>query len=208
MAALSVSELAGTLVTEALRRVRDEAALAHSRNDVRNLLDKCQRIVNAFTKQVYDTQVVTLTPTSTGQWFYRYVWNKADVIFLSGRLMFEGETTPYPKDCMSCRYGDRATGGVWLWDWRTDEMIPLALQRPEAWICGKCGKARVNAEGQLIVGLPGSMCAACAAGDRIIVDPKTTKAVQEIKADKAAKVVKPAKKPKGNEKQLGLIGEK
>jgi hypothetical protein len=57
-----VSEVAGTLITEALRRVRDESALAHSRDDVRAMLDKCQKIVNAFTKQVYDTETVTTTP--------------------------------------------------------------------------------------------------------------------------------------------------
>lgn len=58
-----MSEVAGTLVTEALRRVRDESALAHSRADVLTLLDKCQKIINAYTKQVYDTETVATTPT-------------------------------------------------------------------------------------------------------------------------------------------------
>lgn len=144
-------------------------------------------------------EVVTLTPTSTGQWFYRNVWNKADVIFLTGRLTFEGETTPYPKDCMVCRYGDRAIGGVYLWDWRTDELLPLQLQRPEAWTCGQCGKARVNVEGKLIVAPPGSLCAACVAGGKIV---EATSA-KVVKATKAAKSVK----SKGTDKQLSLGGK-
>jgi hypothetical protein len=81
-------------------------------------------------------------------------------------------------------------------------MLPLSLQRPEAWLCGKCGKARINAEGQLIVAPMGSLCAACAADGKEI-EAAATKVAKEPKAAKTVKV----KGKGGDEKQLSLTGK-
>lgn len=57
-----MAEVAGTLITEALRRVRDPRGEAHARSDVLTLLDRCQKMINVFTKQVLDPVTVATTP--------------------------------------------------------------------------------------------------------------------------------------------------
>lgn len=57
-----MAEVAGTLITEALRRVRDPRGEAHARSDVLTFLDRCQKMINVFTKQVLDPVTVTTTP--------------------------------------------------------------------------------------------------------------------------------------------------
>ncbi len=64
-------------------------------------------------------RIVLLVPAAVGSnWFARHVWRKATTLFLSPRLTFDGERTPYPKDLMLCVYDRRfpATADVWRWD--------------------------------------------------------------------------------------------
>ena len=59
-----MAEVANTLINVALERVRDPLGAAHDREDVALLLlDRCQKMVNVFTKQVKETTTVNTTPT-------------------------------------------------------------------------------------------------------------------------------------------------
>lgn len=62
-------------------------------------------------------RVIMLTPASVGaEWFANYVHGKAKVIALCGRVTFEGEAQPYPKDCMLSLFGFNRVGfDVWRW---------------------------------------------------------------------------------------------
>jgi len=70
-------------------------------------------------------KVVLLTPASVGStWFYDFIFNKAHVFFLKGRLTFEGakpnlktgKVDPYPKDCMISVFDNFHTGfNIWEW---------------------------------------------------------------------------------------------
>lgn len=67
-----------------------------------------------------DWSILLLVPASIGsRWFEEYVWQRANVIGLVGRLSFDGKA-PYPKDCMLCRYGTELVEHFELWDWRKD----------------------------------------------------------------------------------------
>jgi len=61
--------------------------------------------------------ILFLTPASVGtNWFYDYVHQKAMVLALSPRLVFEGETSSFPKDLMLSCYGMGLKGfDVWKW---------------------------------------------------------------------------------------------
>lgn len=61
--------------------------------------------------------ILLLVPASIGSgWFADHVHNKAMVLGLSPRIIFEGETTPFPKDLMLCIYSNGLSGfDVWRW---------------------------------------------------------------------------------------------
>lgn len=63
-------------------------------------------------------RIMFLAPSSTGaNWFQKYCFRKAYVIFLKPRLVFEGETSPYPKDiCLT--YFHAGIKGQEIWDWK------------------------------------------------------------------------------------------
>ena len=65
--------------------------------------------------------IVMLVPASVGSnWFYKYVHERAYVLFLNGRIAFD-PTHPkwgYPKDCMLCIYGGGYEPGFDVWNWR------------------------------------------------------------------------------------------
>lgn len=71
-------------------------------------------------------QVAFLTPASIGSnWFRDYVWPWADVYAVNGRIIFEGMTTPYPKDCILSVFG-RDTGRSFnVWTWPDDVEDPM-----------------------------------------------------------------------------------
>ncbi len=62
------------------------------------------------------TKFLLLTPASVGaNWFTKYVFNRALVLFLSPRICFDGKN-PFPKDCILSVYG--ATPGFECWRWK------------------------------------------------------------------------------------------
>ncbi|HET9954140.1 MAG TPA: DNA N-6-adenine-methyltransferase [Polyangiaceae bacterium] len=65
-------------------------------------------------------RILMLTPASVGaNWFWDYCSPSRDalVLALTPRLTFEGETDPYPKDCVVSAYGF-GTVGFERWQWR------------------------------------------------------------------------------------------
>lgn len=61
-------------------------------------------------------RVLLLVPASVGSnWFRDWVFGRARVYFLNGRLSFDGKH-PYPKDLILCDYGDEP--GFEIWNWR------------------------------------------------------------------------------------------
>jgi phage N-6-adenine-methyltransferase len=66
-------------------------------------------------------EILFLVPSSTGaKWFRNNCFKKADVYFLDGRLTFEGQTTPYPKDCVLVHFHPKQSGLLEIWDWRKE----------------------------------------------------------------------------------------
>lgn len=64
-------------------------------------------------------KVFLLVPAGTGaNWFANFIWKKAYVLFLQGRVTFDGHPTPYPKDLILAVYGVKP--GAEVWDWRKD----------------------------------------------------------------------------------------
>lgn len=61
-------------------------------------------------------RIFLLTPASVGaNWYSAHVHQKALVLFLNGRITFEGTTDPYPKDCMLSVFGEVPGFEVWRW---------------------------------------------------------------------------------------------
>lgn len=92
-------------------------------------------------------EILFLVPGSIGScWFRDHVFRKADVYYLCGRLIFKGETTPYPKDCMIVHYHPPYTDDEGdapfkeeIWEWRKDmpgaeeaDAAPEVVSLPEA----------------------------------------------------------------------------
>jgi len=62
------------------------------------------------------SKILLLTPAGVdANWFRDYVHGEARVLFLNGRLCFDGKN-PFPKGCLLSCYGWRA--GYEVWDWR------------------------------------------------------------------------------------------
>lgn len=66
-------------------------------------------------------EILFLVPASVGSnWFRDYVCNRSHVLFLNGRLCFDG-IDPYPKDCMLCHYNSKRGVGFSVWTWKNKE---------------------------------------------------------------------------------------
>lgn len=64
-------------------------------------------------------QTVMLLPSAVGSnWWKSWVEPYAYVVHLNGRLIFVGETSPYPKDCSLLFYTSWGFKGTEVWDWR------------------------------------------------------------------------------------------
>jgi phage N-6-adenine-methyltransferase len=64
------------------------------------------------------TQTAMLVPASVGaNWWRDWVHDKAHVLFLNGRISFDG-IAPYPKDCALLLYTPHTRGGYEIWNWR------------------------------------------------------------------------------------------
>ena len=57
-----MTTIAGVIVTEVLRRVRDEAGAGHSRSFTLDIISHAQRIINSFTGSVTTEATLTLQP--------------------------------------------------------------------------------------------------------------------------------------------------
>lgn len=61
-------------------------------------------------------KIAFLVPASVGaNWYRDHVHGKAYVLALNGRLTFEGETQPFPKDCILALFGVAPGFEVWSW---------------------------------------------------------------------------------------------
>lgn len=62
--------------------------------------------------------ILFLVPAAVGaNWWRDWVHKEAAVLFLNGRLSFDGKN-PYPKDCALCTYSRRVVPGYDVWNWR------------------------------------------------------------------------------------------
>lgn len=60
--------------------------------------------------------IAVLVPASVGSnWWRDYVHDQAFVLFLNGRIQFEGHTTGYPKDLALILYGLEPGYDIWRW---------------------------------------------------------------------------------------------
>lgn len=63
-------------------------------------------------------RILLLTPAAVGaEWFREHVEPHAYTLALNPRLIFEGETAPYPKDC-ALSYFHAGLRGFAVWRWR------------------------------------------------------------------------------------------
>lgn len=75
-----------------------------------------------------DGLIEFLVPASVGsEWWARYVHEQARVLFLVGRLCFDG-IDPYPKDCALCLFN--AEPGYECWRW-PDELQTDLFEKKE-----------------------------------------------------------------------------
>lgn len=89
-------------------------------DDIAPWAEKCAR-------ESIHNRILFLVPASVGSnWFKSHVFNKANVIFLNGRLSFDG-IAPFPKDCMLCEFGHAP--GFEVWDWKKD-IQATAVRQP------------------------------------------------------------------------------
>lgn len=64
-------------------------------------------------------RIIMLTPASVGSnWFANFVWGEALVMPVRPRLMFVGETAPYPKDLMLTIWEPLPITGFTPWRWK------------------------------------------------------------------------------------------
>lgn len=78
--------------------------------------------------------IAVLIPASIGaRWWIDYVVGKCRIIPLDGRIVFVGQTDPYPKDCALLVYGQQQLHGydpAWKWtEYLTEEEREMAKQR-------------------------------------------------------------------------------
>lgn len=63
-----------------------------------------------------------LVPASVGaNWWADYVDRIAHVLFLNGRVTFDGHDKPYPKDLALLLYSPIVFGGYEVWNWRKEK---------------------------------------------------------------------------------------
>jgi phage N-6-adenine-methyltransferase len=71
---------------------------------------KCSGTTKAGKRRIF-----FLVPAAAGSnWWRDFVHEKARVLFLNGRLSFDGKA-PYPKDTALCIYGETSDYECWSW---------------------------------------------------------------------------------------------
>ena len=82
-----------------------------------------------YTENLLGAKTVMLTPLITANWVKKWVYEKAVIIGINGRLKFVGEKDPYPKDLMLSVYFDalKYTPRKWfvIWDWKNQSLKDL-----------------------------------------------------------------------------------
>lgn len=64
-------------------------------------------------------KTVVLVPASTGSnWWRDWVYGKAYITYLNGRITFQGHSGPYPKDLVILLYAPYLNGGSCVWRWK------------------------------------------------------------------------------------------
>lgn len=85
------------------------------------------KIATPWVKKCHETtpnlvngvKIGLLIPASVGSnWYRDFVWQKSFTNYLNGRLTFEEDEHPYPKDLMFCLFGANLVNGVGIWEWR------------------------------------------------------------------------------------------
>lgn len=75
-------------------------------------------VKKAWAERVDGHCSMLLVPASVGaNWWKNWVHDCAHVYFLNGRITFQGETDPYPKDCALLVYSPFSSGGYDIWTW-------------------------------------------------------------------------------------------
>jgi phage N-6-adenine-methyltransferase len=77
-------------------------------------------VQKAWFESQLGAKVAMLVPASTGSnWWRDWVDGKACVLFMNGRLSFDG-IAPYPKDTAILLYDRTYVGGYGVWNWRKE----------------------------------------------------------------------------------------
>lgn len=72
-----------------------------------------------YEQSLRGSKTLLLVPASVGaDWFKQWVWGKAEIRFLNGRLTFEGHAQGYPKDLMLAVFDRTRASGASIWNWR------------------------------------------------------------------------------------------
>jgi len=62
--------------------------------------------------------IAVLAPASVGSnWWRDWVHGKCHVLFVNGRIVFVGHTSPYPKDCALLLYSRSMAPAYSIWTW-------------------------------------------------------------------------------------------
>ncbi len=112
-------------------------------------------VKRAYEQGILGAHTAVLIPASIGaNWWIEHVEGKAAIIPLNGRIVFEGHTAGYPKDCALLLYGpDIEPGFLPAWDWvstltpeeKQDMKDRIAKTKAEQ---GESPKVRKIAEGR------------------------------------------------------------
>lgn len=68
------------------------------------------------------SNTLLLTHVAISNWYRDHLAGRADVYQLLGRMSFDGKNV-YPKDCILSHFHPHATGSIYLWDWRRNEIV-------------------------------------------------------------------------------------
>lgn len=106
-------------------------------------IKKCSNMVSSVYE--YDVplnvDVLVQAATSSNYWYENVFGNKyCDIIFLNGRIKFEGYEHDANIDCALLRFSSfRKNQSIYIWDWKSpgSEMIPIG--KDKRCTCDDCG---------------------------------------------------------------------
>lgn len=74
-------------------------------------------VLKAASEAANGAQIAMLVPASVGSGWWAYAAARSYQAFLQGRLTFNGETAPYPKDCALLLWTPWGFTGQEIWRW-------------------------------------------------------------------------------------------